>query len=109
MTLTLTPRVAEAIAEDARRRGMTPEEFVSRDLAARYDPPAAPPPAGKPANAMLALFAEWEAEDPVAGPEDAAARQREGDDLMEAIQANRFTLEGRTGFRALLGDNGADD
>ena len=57
---------------------------------------------------MVALFARWAAEDPVTGPEDAAERQREGDELMAALQANRMNLEGRTDFRALLGDGEED-
>lgn len=99
LTLELPPEVEGALANEARRRGKTPEQLVLDDLRTRY-----PAPKNSP-DTMTALFAQWEAEDPVLGPEDAAARQREGDELMAALQANRFNLEGRTDFRALLGDD----
>ncbi len=99
LTLELPPEVEGALAEEARREGTTPEQLVLKDLRRRYVVPEPRP------DTMLELFAKWEAEDPVTGPEDAAARQREGDELMAALQANRFNLEGRTDFRALLGDD----
>jgi len=88
-----------ALAEDARRQGTTPEQVVSSDLLRRY----APAPAGKPANAMLALFVEWDAEDATEDPDEIARRNREWEETEANLAANRFTLEGRTDFGALLG------
>ena len=99
LTLELPPDVEGALAEQARREGTTPEQLVLKDLQQRYSAPAPRP------DTMLELFAKWEVEDPITGPEDAAARQREGDELMAALQANRFNLEGRTDFHALLSDD----
>ena len=100
LTLELPPEVEGALADEARRKGTTPEQLVLEDLRRRY------PVHLPPADAMAALFAQWDAEDPITGPEDAAARQREGDELMAALQANRFSLEGRTDLRFLLDDAG---
>lgn len=99
LTLELPPEVEGALAEEARRKGTTPEQLVLKDLRQRYSAPDPHP------DTMTELFAKWEAEDPITGTEDATARQREGDELMAALQANRFNLEGRTDFRALLSDD----
>ena len=109
LTLDLPPEVEAALAEDARRKGTTPEELALDNLRRSYVDPAPETPAalptmvGKPVSPMVALFARWAAEDPVTGPEDAAARQREGDELMAALQSSRMNLEGRTDFSKLLG------
>lgn len=114
LTLDLPPEVEAALAEDARRKGTTPEELALDNLRRSYviptyeTPTAAPTAAERPISPMVALFAQWAAEDPVTGPEDAAARQREGDELMAALQANRMSLEGRTDFRGLLDDHEED-
>lgn len=99
LTLDLPPEVEDALAEDARRKGTTPEQIIVGNLRQKYVVPAA-----KPVSSMVALFAQWEAEDPITGPEDAAARQREGDELMASLQANRMNFEGRTDFSDLLDD-----
>jgi hypothetical protein len=114
LTLELPPEVEAALAEDARRKGTTPEELALDNLRREYviptqeTPAAALTTAERPVSPMAALFAKWAEEDPITGPEDAAARQREGDELMAALQANRMNLEGRTDFRALLGDGEED-
>ena len=107
ITLELPPEVEDALAEDPRRGGTTLEQIIADNLRRQYVTPAvALPAAKKPVSAMVALFAQWAAEDPVIGPEDAAARQREGDELMTALQKNRMNLVGRTDFRDLLSDGG---
>ncbi len=82
LTLELPPEVEGALAAEARRKGTTPEQLVLKDLRQRCSAPEPRP------SAMLELFAKWEAEDPITGPEDAAARQREGDELMAALEAS---------------------
>ena len=115
ITLELPPEVEAALTEDARRKGMTPEELALDNLRRSYVTPTHEATAAIPATAerlispMVALFAQWAAEDPVTGPEDAAARQREGDELMAALQANRMNLNGRTDFGDLLGDSKEDE
>lgn len=115
LTLELPPEVESALTEDARRRGTTPEELALDNLRRSYvistheTPTAVPTTAESPISPMVALFAQWAAEDPVSGPEDAAARQREGDELMVALQASRMNLEGRTDFRDLMDDREEDD
>ena len=101
LTLELPLEVGTALAEDARRRETTPEQIITESLRQTYVAPRVSPPAGeKPVSAMVALFAQWEAEDPVTGPEDAAERQREGDELMAALQASRMFAEGQPGLTA---------
>ena len=104
LTLDLPPEVEAALAEDAWRNGTTPEQIIADNLR-KYVTPTTDK---RPVSPMVALFAQWAAEDPVTGPEDAAARQREGDELMAALQANRMNLEGRTDFRALLGEDAGE-
>ncbi len=82
LTLELPPEVERALAEEARRKGTTPEQLVLKDLRQRYCAPEPRP------DTMLELFAKWEAEDPITGLEDAAARQREGDEFMAALEAS---------------------
>ena len=101
LTLELPPEVEGALANEARRKGTTPAQLVLEDLRRRYPAPA---PRQDTQDKMTALFAQWEKEDPITGPEDAAARQREGDELMAALQANRFNLEGRTDFTQFRDD-----
>jgi len=83
LTLTLPPEVEEALAEEARRKGTTPEKVALDDLRQLYvrnsDVDLKPEP---PLDPTLALWAQWEKDDPVTGPEDLALRQREGDELM---------------------------
>lgn len=111
LTLDLPPEVEAALAEDARRKGTTPEELALDNLRRSYviptyeTPTAAPTPAGRPVSAMVALFAQWEAEDATDDPEEIARRNREWEETKANLEANRFSLEGRTDFRALLGED----
>ena len=100
LTLELPPEVEGALENEARRKGTTPAQLVLEDLRRRYPAPRQ--------DKMAALFAQWEKEDPITGPEDAAARQREGDELMAALQANRFNLEGRTDFTQFRDDSDSE-
>ena len=110
MTLILTPNTETRLRELAARRGQAPEDvidaLVQREMTA--DAPITENPA-MPLTAQtdptLALFAQWAIEDATDDPEEIARRQKEGDELMAALQANRFSLEGRTDFKALLGDD----
>ncbi len=73
------------------------------NLRRSYVPPvlAVEPPREDP---TLALFARWAAEDATDDPEEIARRNREWEETKTNLQANRFSLEGRTDFRVLLGD-----
>ncbi len=113
LTLNLPPEVEAALAEDARRRGTTPEELALDNLRRSYvtptqEPLAAPTAAEKRVSPMVALFAQWEAEDATDDPEEIARRTREWEETKANLEANRFSLEGRTDFRALLGDDAED-
>jgi len=102
LTLNLPPEVEAALAEDARRKGTTPEELALDNLRQEYVLPTA---AKRFVSPMLALFAQWEAEDATDDPEEIARRNREWEETKANLEANRSRLEGRTDFRALLGDS----
>jgi hypothetical protein len=114
LTLELAPDVESALAEDARRKGMTPEELALDNLRRSYavpaheNPIAAPSATQRPVSAMVALFAQWEVEDATDDPEEIARRNREWEQTKANLEANRFSLEGRTDFRALLGEDAED-
>ena len=114
LTLNLPPEVEAALAEDARRKGTTPEELALDNLRRSYVTPtheatsAISATAERPISPMMALFAQWEAEDATEDPEEIARRNREWEQTKGNLEANRFSLEGRTDFHALSGD-GAED
>ena len=102
LTLELPPEVEGALASEARRKGTTPAQLVLEDLRSRY-------PAPKPRqDKMTALFAQWDAEDATDDPEEIARRNQEWEATKKSLEANRFSLEGRTDFKALLGEEGAE-
>ena len=104
--LELPPEVEAALAEDARRGGTTPERIIADALKRQYVAPAvAPAAAKKPVSAMVALFAQWDAEDATDDPAEIARRNRAWEMTKANLEANRFSLEGRTDFEALLGDD----
>lgn len=103
LTLELPPEVENALAEDARRKGTTPEKAALDGLRRLYAPPVT-----TREDPTLAIFAQWDAEDATDDPEEIARRIQEWEETKANLQANRFSLEGRTDFRALLGDSGED-
>jgi hypothetical protein len=103
LTLELPPEVEGALADEARRKGMTPEQIVLENLRQRY------PVIVPRADSMAALFAKWDAEDATDDPEELARRNQDWEMTKATLEANRFSLEGRTDFRALLGDDEKSD
>ena len=101
LTLELPPEVEGALENEARREGTTPAQLVLEDLRRRY---LAPAPRQDNRNKMTALFAQWEKEDATDNPVEIARRNQEWETTKAALEANRFSLEGRTDFRALLGN-----
>ncbi len=107
LILNLPPDVETALAADARRKGTTPERLVLHNLRQQYTIDSVPASENHVKNngdnAMLALFAQWEVEDATDDREELVRRQREGDELMAALEANgRLSFEGRTDFSDLL-------
>lgn len=107
LTLNLPPDVETALAADARRKGTTPEGLLLQNLRRQYTIASVPAVENyyrnKPVDPTLALFAQWEAEYTTDDPEELARREREGDELMAALEANgRLSFEGRTDFSDLL-------
>jgi hypothetical protein len=97
MTLTLTPTTEARLLALAQRRGQTPEavlEAVIAREAAEAEPEAAASRTSLNAEAdpTLALFAQWAEEDRTDDPEEIARRQRDGDELLAALQANPLSF-----------------
>ncbi len=99
LTLELPPEVEGALENEARRKGKTPEQIILEDLRERYPSPALRQ------NKMQALFAQWDAEDATSDPAEIERRNQEWESTKTALEANRFSLEGRTDFHALLGES----
>ena len=97
MTLTLTPVTGTRLLALAERRGQTPEAvidaFVARE-AAEAAPGAAAfqPPLAAQSDPTLALFAQWAEEDRTDDLEELTRRQRDGDGLLAALQANHLSF-----------------
>ncbi len=97
MTLTLTPTTEARLLALAQRRGQTPEAvidaFVERE-AAEEKPGAMnfPTPLPDQTDPTLALFAKWAEEDRTDDPKEIARRQRDGDELLAALQANPLSF-----------------
>ncbi len=105
LTLDLPPDLESALTEDARRKGTTPAEMILEELRQKYfTPDAGSVVAQKPVSAMVALFAQWDAEDATDDPEEIARRNQEWEETKANLAANRMNFEGRTDFRAILGD-----
>ena len=97
MTLTLTPTTEARLQELAARRGQAPEEIidalVQREAAETGLGMATPSlPLAASGDPTLALFAQWAEEDRTDDPEEIARRQKEGDELLASLQANRLSL-----------------
>ena len=95
MTITIeTPAdLEEAITQEAAREGLTVEEYTLRSLLLR----AAPARAAAIAPELYydhtdALFDQWAKEDATDDPEELARRQREGDEFIKNLQANRLNI-----------------
>ena len=97
MTLTLTPLTGTRLLALAERRGQTPEAvidaFVAREAAEeRPFPSEDAAPAVQTLSPTAALFAQWAEEDRTDDPEEIARRQRDGDELLAALQANHLSF-----------------
>ncbi len=97
MPLTLTPGTETRLRELAARRGQAPEDVIDA-LIQREMTEEAPAPESRPAQSTAsltptaALFAQWAEEDKTDDPEEIARRQKEGDELLSALQANHFSF-----------------
>ena len=96
MTLTLTPSTEARLLALAQRHGQTPEAvidaFVEREATeGKTKSTDFPPPMVQP-DPTLALFAKRAEEDRTDDPEEIARRQRDGDELLAALQANPLSF-----------------
>lgn len=97
MTLTLTPTTEARLLALAERRGQTPEAvidaFVAQEAAEESPSPLeGAAPAVPTLSPTAALFAQWAEEDRTDDPEELARRQRDGDELLAALQANPLSF-----------------
>jgi hypothetical protein len=87
VTIALPPEVEERLLGEASRRGLGVEELAAQLIAERLSPAAG-------AGALGDLFAQWEREDQTADPLELARRNRELDELKNALNRNRLDMEG---------------
>ncbi len=93
LTLNLPPEVEGALAQEAQRQGRTLEQIALEDLRRLYASEAISPPTAVIAtNPMLALFAEWDAEDATDDPQVIARRNQEWEETKASLAANRLSL-----------------
>jgi len=71
-------------------RGLEPEVYVIKMLEENLPSPVR----GTPDTATLALLAQWDAEDATTDPDEIARRQRDVDELKQAMNKNRLESEG---------------
>ena len=107
LTLELPPDLEDALAEDARRKGTTPEKIALDNLRRSYIPLKVATDRVHD-DPTLAIFAQWDAEDATDDPEEIARRNREWEETKANLAANRVNFEGRTDFSPLLGDHEED-
>ena len=96
MTIQLPEEVEKRVIAEAARQGVTPSEYATRLLKETLPPVSESPEQSrpKPRNSLEELFAKWHEEDPAQGPEDIAERNRELEELKEAMNRNRLEMEG---------------
>jgi hypothetical protein len=97
MTLTLTPNTEARLLALAERRGQTPEAVIDAVIEREANEAGAVAEGKRTSlttqtDPTLALFAQWAEEDKTDDPEEIARRQREGDELLAALQNNRLSL-----------------
>ena len=71
--------------------GVAPAEYVKQLIVSHLPPAPAPPPAN---GSLAKLFAEWDAEDATDDPGEIERRNREFQELKEAMNRNRVETEG---------------
>ena len=85
LVIDLTPEEEARLQAIAKSQGLEPADCAKRLLTERLTPP-------KPGAGTLALFAQWDAEDGTADPEEIAARTRDWEEFKRNLEANPFTL-----------------
>ena len=84
LTLDLPAELETRLRSAAQSRGVAPEEWVKAMLEQNL-----PLPKTKGANSLAELFAQWEAEDATDDPAEIARRQKEWEELKQAMNENR--------------------
>ena len=82
ITLTLKPEIEARLAERASRKGLPVEAYLESVIEAAVRP-------SDTRDRVLALLAEWDAEDATEDPAEIEARQAEWEALKAQLDANR--------------------
>ena len=83
LTLDLPPKLETRLRDEAERRGVEPEIYALSLIERQLESQAV-----SPSNSLARLFAQWEAEDATNDPEELARRQRDWEELKQALNAN---------------------
>ena len=94
LTIELPPDVEKRLQGEATRQGLAAEDYVKKLIVENL-------PSHETAQSLTDLFAEWEAEDATDDPAEIARRNREVEELLQALDRNRREMEGE-GSRKLL-------
>lgn len=84
VTVEFPPDVEMRLGRAAHERGVAPDELVRRLVEENLPAPGY--------DAILALFAQWEAEDATDDPAELAARQAEWEELRANLEANHVSF-----------------
>lgn len=94
MTLIDLPEdITRRLREAAAKSGVPVSQFAS-ELLNKELPPLEPSTLSPLRGPLADLFDQWRDEDPLAGPEDLAARNREVEEFKAAMNQNRVDSEG---------------
>lgn len=91
LTIELTPAEEAQLLAAAHQVGLTPAE-LDRQLVRTHVPDVLAPP---PEDPTLALFAQWDAEDAQMTPEEMAAAQRDCQEFIRHMNAERAKVGAR--------------
>lgn len=82
ITLTLKPEIEARVSEQASHKGLPVEAYIESVIEAAVRP-------SDTGNRVLALLAQWDAEDATDDPAEIHARQAEWEALKVQLDANR--------------------
>jgi hypothetical protein len=97
LTIDLSPEVERRLRDEAARMGLDESEYARRVIERSL-----PLKAGAVDQATLDLFAEWERNDRTSDPTEIQRRNREYDELKEALNQNRRESGGANARKIFL-------
>jgi hypothetical protein len=91
LSINIPPDAESRLKSEAERQGLEVAEYVARLVVEHLPTPAAGPVRDQ---ATLDLLAQWDREDATDDPEEIARRERDWEELREALNRNRLESGG---------------